>query len=68
MNRKNSAFDYLQIGLQLAITALAGLFAGYWLDKKLDTRPWLTLTFSILGSAAGLYSAIRQALKTDERK
>jgi ATP synthase protein I len=29
------------------------LFCGYWLDKKFDTSPWLTLIFLILGIIAG---------------
>lgn len=60
---KRSAFGYLQIGLQLAVSALAGLFAGYWLDNRFGTNPWFILAGSTVGIAAGLYNAVRQALK-----
>ena len=60
---KRSAFGYLQIGLQLAVSALAGLFAGYWLDSRFGTSPWWTMAGSTAGIAAGLYNAVRQALR-----
>ncbi|MDD4004813.1 MAG: AtpZ/AtpI family protein [Elusimicrobiaceae bacterium] len=60
---KGSAFDYLQIGLELAASALLGLFAGMWLDSRFGTGPWCVLCGSALGIGIGLYNAIRQALK-----
>lgn len=63
LDRKNGAFAYLQIGLQLAASALLGLFAGWWLDNRFGTSPWCVLGGSALGVALGLYQAIRQALK-----
>jgi len=61
--RNGSAFEYLQIGLELAASALLGLFAGLWVDNRFDSRPWGVLCGSALGIGAGLYRAIRQALK-----
>lgn len=60
---KRSAFGYLQIGIQLAVSALAGLFVGYWLDNRFGTSPWCIMAGSTVGIAAGLYYAVRQALR-----
>ncbi|MEE2900683.1 MAG: AtpZ/AtpI family protein [Myxococcota bacterium] len=51
------------IGLEFAMTSLAGLGGGYWLDKTLDTNPVFTLGGFILGVCAGfwsLYKAVKQ--------
>ncbi len=32
---------------------------GYYLDKLFQTRPWLLLTFTLLGVASGLLSLYR---------
>lgn len=50
---------YGAVGFQLATTVIGGLLAGSWLDKKLGTLPWLTLTGIILGSIGGFYNLIR---------
>lgn len=50
---------YGTVGLEFALSALLGLFAGQWLDKRLGTSPWLSLVGLGLGSAAGLRALIR---------
>ena len=50
---------YGAVGFQLAISVVAGLFLGQWVDGKLGTGPWLTLVGLILGSIAGFYNLIR---------
>jgi ATP synthase protein I len=47
------------LGLMLPSSIAIGLFFGYWLDKLLGTRPWLLLTFTLLGVASGLISLFR---------
>lgn len=44
----------LGLGMTLAVTVLAGLGLGYWLDSRLGTRPWLLLVCSSLGVAVAL--------------
>jgi F0F1-type ATP synthase assembly protein I len=34
---------------------LLGLGAGYWLDRRLGTSPWLFLVGATLGLVAGFY-------------
>ena len=50
---------YGAVGFQLAISVVAGLFAGQWADSKLGTGPWLTLVGLVIGSIAGFYNLIR---------
>lgn len=47
------------IGLHLASGALVGIVIGYYLDKWLDTRPWLLIVFTVVGIAAGLLNVVR---------
>jgi ATP synthase protein I len=46
------AAPYLGLGTTLAATVLVGLGAGYWLDRRLGTTPWLFLLGGVLGIAA----------------
>ena len=39
----------------MAVTVLAGLGGGYWLDGRFDTRPVFLLLGGTLALAAGLY-------------
>lgn len=47
------AGPYLGIGTSLAVTVLAGVGAGYWLDGKLGTEP----LFLLVGAGLGLLVA-----------
>ena len=49
------AAPLLGLGTTLAVTVLAGLGGGYWLDGRLKTRPLFLLLGGILGLGAGLY-------------
>jgi len=50
---------YLGIGTTLAVTVLAGLGAGYWLDAQLGTTPWLLLLGGTFGLGAALFYFFR---------
>lgn len=41
------------LGLHLVSGTVVGLAIGLYLDSKLDTKPWLTLVFLLVGIAAG---------------
>jgi len=47
------------LGLMLPFSIAIGLFFGYWLDKLLNTRPWMLLIFLLFGTASGLVSLMR---------
>lgn len=58
---------YAALGLEMALSVVIGLAIGAFLDKRLNTGPWLTILFLILGFAAGVRSLIRAAL-TSQRE
>lgn len=51
--------SYGTIGLEFALSVLLMLFAGHWLDGKLDSHPWFALSGMALGAAAGARSGYR---------
>jgi F0F1-type ATP synthase assembly protein I len=65
--------SYGTIGLELVLSIMFGLFAGRWLDGKLDTGPWLALLGFAFGTAAGFRALWRgwkemQAVTRQEEK
>jgi F0F1-type ATP synthase assembly protein I len=61
--------SYGTVGLEVVLSVLVGFFGGYWLDGKLDTRPWLTLlgfAYGVAAAARALYRAARRATKEAE--
>ena len=60
MEDKDNYWKYAQIGLELAVSVLAGFAGGYWLDKKLGSAPWLMLGGAAAGMAGGFYLVIRE--------
>ena len=63
--RGQGDWKYAQTGLQLAAGVLLGFSAGYWLDKRLGTAPWLMLAGAAGGLAAGFYLFIKEYLQKD---
>lgn len=47
------------IGITMVASTAIGLAIGYWLDRWFGTKPWLTLTFSVFGIAAGFLNLFR---------
>jgi ATP synthase protein I len=47
------------IGVGLVAATAIGLLMGYGLDRLLGTHPWLMLTFTVLGIAAGFLNLLR---------
>lgn len=66
MADKDNYWNYAQIGLELAAAVLLGFWAGYQLDKKLGTAPWLMLAGAAGGMAAGFYLAARELFRGGE--
>lgn len=61
MWRLTGTFSF--IGIEFGVAALLGFFAGSWLDGKLGTAPWLTLTLMLLGFAAATRDLFRLVKK-----
>ena len=41
------------LGISMVAATLIGLAMGYYLDKWLETSPWFTLIFLVIGIIAG---------------
>jgi F0F1-type ATP synthase assembly protein I len=50
---------YLGIGASLAVTVLVSLAAGYWLDGKFGTRPYLFLAGGVFGVVAAFWQVYK---------
>lgn len=57
---------FLGLGVQLAATIGIMVFIGIWIDKKLNTSPYLTLIFSFLGIITGIYHFIKSVTRLDK--
>lgn len=51
------------VGIYFVVATFLGLAVGYYLDKILGTKPWLTLLFLLFGIAAGFINLFRSGLK-----
>ena len=60
---------YLSIGTTLAVTVLAGIGGGYWLDAHFGTSPLFLLAGGMLGLGGALYHFFKTVagLKRDSR-
>mgnify|MGYP006279246015 CR=1 FL=1 len=66
----NSLLRASLLGIHLVVTTFVGLAVGYYLDKWLDTKPWLTMVFLLLGIIAGfknMFQEVKSIQKNDER-
>ncbi len=65
------AFDqvsrYGTVGLELGISVAIGIVIGFYLDKWLDTSPWLTIFMMLCGTISG-FKRIYYALKEIEKE
>ncbi len=55
------------MGLQFAVAVALGTAAGYWLDTKWRTRPFLMLLGLLTGAAAGFLNIYRAVYATSKR-
>ncbi|MCC6747656.1 MAG: AtpZ/AtpI family protein [Deltaproteobacteria bacterium] len=56
-----AALRYSAVGLEMGVAVLVGYGAGWWLDKKFGTKPYLSLVMLLVGIAAGFLALIRVA-------
>ena len=55
------ALRFSVIGIEFGLAILLGYGAGWWLDRKFGTYPYLTLLMLGLGIAIGFRELIRAA-------
>lgn len=63
-----AASRYGYLGIFFGVAALMGYGAGYWLDQRFGTTPWLSIVGLFIGIAAGfkeLYKLARQGMKDE---
>ena len=54
------------IGLSFVFALVLGFGAGYWLDGRLGSSPWLTFIGFFLGLAAGILNVYRVMRLSDQ--
>lgn len=53
--------DLGYLGFAMGGMVATGALLGYWLDRRWGTTPWLTLTGTLVGMAAGIFYVVVQA-------
>jgi len=53
------------LGVEMAIPVFLCAGAGYWLDQRWQTKPWLMVVGVLLGAAAGFWTAYKFATKNE---
>lgn len=66
-SRGISGAEFAGVGLQFAVTIVAFMFLGIWLDRTLHTSPWLLLVCVFGGASAGFYSIYRKLMAAQNR-
>lgn len=54
------------LGFIIALSIIIGLVIGHYLDKWLNTKPYFTLIFMVLGIISGFYNVLRMLLSGDK--
>ncbi len=57
------------IGIAMVIAIFGCFYLGRWLDQQLETEPYLTLLFLLIGIAAGfrnMYFLVKRYVKDDK--
>lgn len=56
------------LGIEFALIMCLGAFGGWWLDKKLNTFPWLILVCSVLAFAFAIFVLVKHAKAVTREK
>lgn len=72
MGRRAKEIGYLgSIPILLAVGPIIGALMGQWIDERLETDPWFTAVFVILGFVASIREMLRllkRASQSDNNK
>jgi len=55
MSNKDVVFMSLQIGFSVSFSAVFFTLVGRYIDKRVDTAPWLTILGAIIGFLVSMY-------------
>jgi F0F1-type ATP synthase assembly protein I len=59
MDRLVAALRLTGIGFYIAACILLGVFAGLWLDNKLNSKPWFMIGGLLAGLGVAIYGVYR---------
>lgn len=62
------AQPYIDASWQLVGAVGLGSLAGWWLDKKFGTTPWLLVGCALLGIAVGFYAFFKALMTLGKKK
>jgi F0F1-type ATP synthase assembly protein I len=63
-----SAATYAGLGFQFAAAIVVFLFAGQWLDRRLETTPVFTIVGVFVGAGGAFYAIYRKLMAPYKRK
>jgi F0F1-type ATP synthase assembly protein I len=66
-NLKQALFTVSDIVLGAAVLIALGVWVGNFLDEKLNTSPWFTISLSMIGGALGLTRMVIKAMSIDKK-
>lgn len=55
------------VGLEMGVSVIIGVLIGIWLDRQLNTAPWMMLLWLGFGFAAGFRGVLRAVKREDRR-
>ncbi len=58
---KQDHVEITTLGLEFAVAVGLGTWAGYFVDGKLGTAPWMLVAGAFAGFALGFYTILRAA-------
>jgi len=58
---------YLNIGYFFGASVTVMILLGYYLDKKWQTDPWLTVCGAVLGIGLGFYNFFKTVLNLEKK-
>ncbi|MGE5454788.1 MAG: AtpZ/AtpI family protein [Methylocystaceae bacterium] len=59
---------YLSLSTNMVASVILGLALGYYLDKWLNTEPWLMFLMLLLGVATGLKMTYDEVIGREEKQ
>jgi len=68
LKEKRKLAEYSALGLMFPVSIAVGLAIGYFLDKILNTSPYLLIIFTIYGVVAGFVNLIKVTKQNGKRK
>ena len=70
--KKNNPLEnyarFTSLGIQMLVIIFLGVFGGYKLDGYLGSTPAFTIILSVAGVSLSIYYAVRESLRSGNKK